>query len=83
MSYTLWIRLKDAAILDKCVQHLGETYSGDKPYKMFPTHITIVPSISSHHPNMKQDDIVQTVEKSVAQVKEELGKSKCNTKIHV
>ena len=82
-SYTLWIRLKDAAILEKCVQHLGETYSSDKSYKMFPTHITIVPSISSRHPNMKQDDIVQTVEKTVAQVKEELGKGKSNNKMHV
>ena len=82
-SYTLWIRLKDAVILDKCVKHLGEAYNKDKSYKGFPTHITIVPSITSHHPNMKQNDIVQTVEKTVAQVKEELGKGKSDNKIHV
>ena len=75
-SYTLWIRLKDDIIFDKCVEHLGETFNGDKPYKIFPTHLTIVPSISSRHPDMEQDDIVKIVEKSVAEVKKGLGKGK-------
>ena len=75
-SYTLWIRLKPSAIIDECVEQLGEKFNGNKPYKCFPTHITLVPSISSQHPNMQEDEIIDIVKKSIQEVKEELGKGK-------
>ena len=54
-SFTLWIRLKDYSAIDRCITHLGEMYNNDKPYKDFPAHITLVPSISSKHPNMEKE----------------------------
>ena len=75
-SYTLWIRLKPSEIIDECVEQLGEKFNGNKPYKCFPTHITLVPSISSQHPNMQEDEIIDVVKQSIQEVKEELGKGK-------
>ena len=63
-------------MIDECVEQLGEKFNGNKPYKCFPTHITLVPSISSQHPNMEEDEIIDIVKKSIREVKEEVGKGK-------
>ena len=63
-------------MIDECVEQLGEKFNGNKPYKCFPTHITLVPSISSQHPNMQEDEIIDIVKKSIREVKEEVGKGK-------
>jgi hypothetical protein len=72
-SFTLWIRLKDNSAIDRCITNIGNLYNSDKPYKEFPAHITLVPSISSKHPNMEEDEIIKIVEKSVKHVREQLG----------
>ena len=72
-SFTLWVRLKECYIIDECIKRLGEKFNSDKPYKVFASHITLVPSISTRHPNMEKDDIMKIVEKSVNEVKQELG----------
>ena len=75
-SFTLWVRLKDIDSIAKCITQLGETYNSDKPYKDFPAHITLVPSISNSHPNMEQDEIIKIVESNVKSIQEDLGKGK-------
>ena len=75
-SFTLWIRLKDNSAINRCITHLGELYNSDKPYKDFPPHVTLVPSISRKYPNMEKDEIMEIVHKSIKHVREELGKGK-------
>ena len=75
-SFTLWIRLKDNSAIDRCITHLGELYNSDKPYKNFPPHITLLPSISRKHQNMEKDEIIEIVQKSVKNVRKELGNGK-------
>ena len=67
------MRLKDCYNIDECIKRLGEKFNRDQTYKVFASHITLVPSISSTHPNMEKDDIVKIVEKSINEVKQELG----------
>ena len=75
-SLTLWVRLKECGAIDECIKHLGEKFNEDKTYKRFPSHITLVPSISSKHPNMERDEILAMVRETVEEVKEKLGKGK-------
>ena len=78
-SYTLWIRLKECEAINSCIKLLGEMFNVDKPYKVFPSHITIVPSISQKHPNIPVAEILDRVETCIKQVKEELGNGKLNS----
>ena len=75
-SFTLWLRLKECYAVDECIQRLGEMFNSDKPYISFPSHITLVPSITNKYPNMEQGEIMNIVEKNVKEVKEELGNGK-------
>ena len=75
-SFTLWIRLNENAAIDRCITQLGEIYNRDKPYKEFPPHITLVPSISRKHPNMDESEIMEIVQKCVKHVREKLGNGK-------
>ena len=71
---SLWLRLKKTDLIDACIEHLGSKFNGDKPYNIFPSHITIVPSLSN--PNMNSEDIMTIVEEVVVEVKEELKSGK-------
>ena len=73
-SFTLWIRLKECDVVDKCIKHLGELFNADKSYKVFPSHLTLVPSISSKHPNLEAEEIMEMVKETVENVKEQLGR---------
>ena len=67
---SLWLRLKKTDLIDACIEHLGSKFNGDKPYNTFPSHITIVPSLSKF--NMNDEKIIATVKEVVDDVKEEL-----------
>ena len=71
---SLWLRLKKNDTIDACIQHLGLKFNGDKPYNTFPSHITIVPSLSKS--NMHYEEIMTTVKEVVDEVKEELKSGK-------
>ena len=71
---SLWLRLKKNDSIDACIERLGLKFNGDKTYNIFPSHITIVPSLSNS--NMNSEDIMTIVEEVVAEVKEELKSGK-------
>ena len=67
---SLWLRLKNNDSIDACIEHLGLKFNGDKQYKTFPSHITIVPSLSKS--SMNDEEIMTNVREVVDEVKEEL-----------
>lgn len=71
---SLWLRLKKNNSIDACIEHLGLKFNGDKQYKTFPSHITIVPSLSKS--DINTEDIMSTVKEAVEEVKEELKSGK-------
>ena len=70
----LWLRLKKCDSMDACIEHLGLKFNEDKTYKVFQSHITIVPSISKD--NIDPDEVIAIVKETVKEVKEELGSGK-------
>ena len=72
---SLWLRLKNCDTINSCIEMLGEKFNGDKPYKVFPSHITIVPSISKGQ-DIDPKEIMIAVRQTVDEVKKELGKGK-------
>ena len=67
---SLWLRLKNNDSIDACIEHLGLKFNADKQYKTFPSHITIVPSLSKS--SMNDEEIMTNVREVVDEVKEEL-----------
>ena len=72
---SLWLRLKKCDTINSCIEMLGEKFNADKPYKVFPSHITIVPSISKEE-DIDPKEIMIAVRQTVDEVKKELGKGK-------
>ena len=79
-NMSLWLRLKKSDTINSCIEILGEKFNGDKPYKIFPPHITIVPSISSEE-DIDPKEIMIAIKETIDEVKKELGKGK--TSLHM